>query len=130
MHYLATLIQKVWKGHIKREHFLLMKRSQVVISSRWKGHWVIHFMMLNPLSYITILRLFIKNLFHKQQFCSRQPWKVSAYFLLLEKRFQKKSADTWRCNFCGKERKCSFVDPLQKVVQAILIGWKHCSQLQ
>ncbi|XP_052803474.1 unconventional myosin-Ia-like isoform X2 [Mya arenaria] len=39
MHYLATLIQKVWKGHVKREHFLLMKRSQVVISKTWKGFW-------------------------------------------------------------------------------------------
>ncbi|XP_053408862.1 unconventional myosin-Ib-like isoform X3 [Mercenaria mercenaria] len=39
MHFLATLIQKVWKGHVKREHFLLMKRSQVVISSRFRGFY-------------------------------------------------------------------------------------------
>lgn len=38
MHYLATLIQKIWKGHVMREHFLLMKRSQVVISSRYRGY--------------------------------------------------------------------------------------------
>ena len=37
MHFLATLIQKIWKGHVMREHFLLMKRSQVVISSRFRG---------------------------------------------------------------------------------------------
>jgi myosin-1 len=40
MHFLATLIQKVWKGHVKREHFLLMKRSQVIISSRFRGFYV------------------------------------------------------------------------------------------
>lgn len=39
MHFLATLIQKVWRGHVKREHFLLMKRSQVIISSRFRGYW-------------------------------------------------------------------------------------------
>ncbi|XP_060583586.1 unconventional myosin-Ia-like isoform X8 [Ruditapes philippinarum] len=39
MHFLATLIQKVWKGHVKREHFLLMKRSQVIISSRFRGFY-------------------------------------------------------------------------------------------
>lgn len=38
MHFLATLIQKIWKGHVRREHFLLMKRSQVVISSRYRGY--------------------------------------------------------------------------------------------
>ena len=40
MHFLATLIQKIWKGHMKREHFLLMKKSQVIISSRYRGYQV------------------------------------------------------------------------------------------
>jgi len=39
MHFLATQIQKVWRGHVKRQHFLLMKRSQVVIASRFRGYW-------------------------------------------------------------------------------------------
>ncbi|KAL4228653.1 Unconventional myosin-Ih [Mactra antiquata] len=39
MHFLATLIQKVWRGRVKRQHFLLMKRSQVIISSRFRGYW-------------------------------------------------------------------------------------------
>lgn len=39
MHGLATQIQSVWRGHVKREHFLLMKRSQVKISARFRGYW-------------------------------------------------------------------------------------------
>ncbi|XP_076456188.1 unconventional myosin-Ia-like isoform X10 [Babylonia areolata] len=39
MHYLATLIQKVWRGWFQRTVFLKMKAAQVVISARFRGYW-------------------------------------------------------------------------------------------
>ena len=40
MHYLATLIQKIWRGWYLRQQFLKMKAAQVVISARFRGYWV------------------------------------------------------------------------------------------
>ncbi|KAK7488188.1 hypothetical protein BaRGS_00020630 [Batillaria attramentaria] len=39
MHYLATLIQKIWRGWVQRTLFLRMKAAQVVISARFRGYW-------------------------------------------------------------------------------------------
>ncbi|XP_070174638.1 unconventional myosin-Ia-like [Littorina saxatilis] len=39
MHYLATLIQKIWKGYYQHKLFLIMKAAQVVISARFRGYW-------------------------------------------------------------------------------------------
>lgn len=35
LHFLATLIQKTFRCHSQRRHFLAMRRSQMVISSAW-----------------------------------------------------------------------------------------------
>ena len=40
MHYLAALIQKIWRGWYLRQQFLKMKAAQVVISARFRGYWV------------------------------------------------------------------------------------------
>ena len=40
MHYLATLIQKIWRGWYLRKLYLRMKAAQVVISARFRGYWV------------------------------------------------------------------------------------------
>ncbi|KAJ8307514.1 hypothetical protein KUTeg_015598, partial [Tegillarca granosa] len=39
MHYLATLIQKVWKGWKQKTLYKLMKQSQIIISARFRGYW-------------------------------------------------------------------------------------------
>lgn len=39
MHYLAVLIQKVWRGWRQRKIYQLMKCSEIIISCRFRGYW-------------------------------------------------------------------------------------------
>jgi myosin-1 len=42
MHDLATLVQKIYKGWKQKTFYRLMKKSQIVISCRFRGFWVRH----------------------------------------------------------------------------------------
>ncbi|XP_067686913.1 unconventional myosin-Ib-like [Haliotis asinina] len=39
MHYLATLIQKIWKGWRQKMLYRRMKRSQIILSANWRAFW-------------------------------------------------------------------------------------------
>ena len=39
MHDLATMVQKIWKGWKQRMFYKLMRKSQILISARFRGFW-------------------------------------------------------------------------------------------
>lgn len=40
MHFLATQIQKMWRGWRQRTLYLRMREAQIVISARFRCYWV------------------------------------------------------------------------------------------
>nr|WEL12768.1 myosin class I D [Halisarca dujardinii] len=108
---LATLIQKVYRGHVKRQQFLRLRGAQVVLSKHWRGR-VARTEYLRTLSAIVVVQKYYRGWIARRElwrmkFAIRAEWAVGVirkYYLGWKVRKQyrrmfKTSAGTVVANF-------------------------------